>query len=436
MIKIRQRTDTKQPRWQVDFHAALGGVGKPRRWVLTVPRHVTSRSGAERWGRDQLGMVLRGEAPTPTREGRVKAKKAEQEAVEAAAKDETSAMTVAGWCDEWHARERAKRVRETTLDYRRKALKYLCDPINQRTKRRIGDDLIAELVEDDLHAVIKGMEKLSARVANLYLTCIRACLEEARKAKLRTEPIGALAVEETEPPVERQFPEEDDAELLTSCPDLELPVRAVLLLGLDAGLRASEMAGLQVGDLDGDDLHVRRSIAVLRGRRLIYPPKSGRERTIPVSPRLGQVLEELAAASEDGWLLHNSRGEPATRHTVRNYVEAARRRAGLAHLNPHGLRHAFGTHTLRAGADLKSVQEMLGHADIATTQRYLHGSKSARRAAISKLGAHRTTTAAVETVATDLSRRPAQTSAGDSTRRKSSRRLATSDTDDRGARLE
>ena len=126
MIKVRQRTDTQQTRWQVDFAAPLGGAGPQRRWRLNAPPHVTSRSGAARWGQDQLSRVLRGELPATTREGREKAAEEQREHERVAGERRLAAITVAAWCDDWETNERADRVRETTLEARRKALVYLC----------------------------------------------------------------------------------------------------------------------------------------------------------------------------------------------------------------------------------------------------------------------------------------------------------------------
>jgi integrase len=182
---------------------------------------------------------------------------------------------------------------------------------------------------------------------------------------------------------------EDDAERLIAGAEAVGPRHlAVVLAGLDAGLRASEIAGLQVGDIDGDDLHVRRSIAIIRGERVVHPTKSGEPRTLPMSERLAAALRELAASSADGWLLHDRLHRPATRWSVETLLDTAACRAKLSPFGPHRLRHSFATHALRAGIDLETLRRLLGHADIKTTAEYLHSDPSTERAAISRLGAH------------------------------------------------
>lgn len=383
MIKVRQRTDTKQPRWQVDFHAPLGGEGESRRWVLSAPRQITSKSGAERWGKEQLGLVLRGVPPASTRLGRAKETREEGEAEEAQA----PAVTVADWCAAWEASERARRVRESTLATRARALRCLCATQDARGKP-LGEKLVKDFLAADFDHVRQALADLRSSTANVYLGVMRHCLEVARSKGLRTEPIGAQSVEVTEPPRERPHLDEDETEVLCQA-QLDLPHRLVVLLGLDAGLRASEIAGLQVGDIDGDDLHVRRSVFAETGKRIVYPTKSGRERVVPMSPRLAACVREAANLSTDEWLLHNRFGRPATRRTVTNYLYTAAKLAGLPRRGPHSLRHSFATHALRAGADLKTVQELCGHASARTTEVYLHGSKRTRRDAIAKLAAHR-----------------------------------------------
>jgi integrase/recombinase XerD len=130
---------------------------------------------------------------------------------------------------------------------------------------------------------------------------------------------------------------------------------ALIELLYGCGLRASELVTLRVADLD------------LEGGLLRCVGKGDKERVVPVGRRAllrGRHRDELFV---------NARGAPLTRqglhYLVRRYVERA---AIDRHVSPHSFRHSFATHLLAAGADLRSVQEMLGHADVATTQIYTH----------------------------------------------------------------
>jgi integrase/recombinase XerD len=145
--------------------------------------------------------------------------------------------------------------------------------------------------------------------------------------------------------------------------------RAMLELAYGAGLRVSEWISLGVRDLLLGD-------ALLR----VFG-KGSKERLVPIGRRaIGAVaiyVRELRPRLERGGgkgvLFLNARGTPLTRmgawKMLRKYVE----KAGLEkHVSPHTLRHSFATHLLEGGADLRAVQEMLGHADISTTQIYTH----------------------------------------------------------------
>jgi integrase/recombinase XerD len=154
--------------------------------------------------------------------------------------------------------------------------------------------------------------------------------------------------------------------------------RAMLLLLYASGLRVSELCGLPVGAVD-----FRQRVVRVRG-------KGGKDRLVPVS---GRALEAMAAyargarqailgsrTSRD--LFVTRRGGRMTRQNFWNRLGQWARSAGLSvHLSPHTLRHSFATHLLAGGADLRSVQTMLGHSQIATTEIYTHvGREHLRRA--------------------------------------------------------
>lgn len=145
-----------------------------------------------------------------------------------------------------------------------------------------------------------------------------------------------------------------------------------------AGLRVSELCGLDLGDIDS----ARRTVRVLG--------KGDKERVIPLGvPALDAVdrwLERgrghLVTTASGAALFLGDRGGRIDPRVVRRIVHrAARAVDGAPDLGPHGLRHAMATHLLEGGADLRSVQEMLGHASLATTQIYTHVSNDRLRAA-------------------------------------------------------
>lgn len=142
-------------------------------------------------------------------------------------------------------------------------------------------------------------------------------------------------------------------------------LRLLTLLELlyGSGLRATELVSLPLAAVPRD------------APFLTITGKGGQQRMVPVSRRTRQALSRwLAVRPADGKFLFPSRGKHLTRVRLFQLLKALAARAGLdpAKLSPHILRHAFATHLLEGGADLRVVQTLLGHADIATTQIYTH----------------------------------------------------------------
>jgi integrase/recombinase XerD len=145
--------------------------------------------------------------------------------------------------------------------------------------------------------------------------------------------------------------------------------RALLELMYACGLRASEAIGLDLNDVDLED-------GILRARG-----KGAKERLVPVGSEASRALAlyvsrgrpRLVGDRLESRLFVNHRGSGLTRQGLYKIVQRHARTAGLEHkMSPHTLRHTFATHLLAGGCDLRSLQEMLGHADIATTQVYTH----------------------------------------------------------------
>ena len=145
--------------------------------------------------------------------------------------------------------------------------------------------------------------------------------------------------------------------------------RAFLELAYGAGLRVSELTALGLTDLFLADGLVR---AFGKGAKERVVP-IGRQVIGAVSTYLRRLRPTLDKGASGGRLLLNARGEPLSRVGAWGIVKRCARRAGITkRVTPHTLRHSFATHLLEGGADLRAVQEMLGHADLSTTQIYTH----------------------------------------------------------------
>ncbi len=154
--------------------------------------------------------------------------------------------------------------------------------------------------------------------------------------------------------------------------------RALLELLYGTGARISEAVGLDVGDLDLDGEHGPADA----GATVRLSGKGGRQRVVPVGRYARQALEAylvqarpvLAACARPGHasraVFLNARGGRLTRQGAWGVLRAAAGRAGLGDISPHVLRHSFATHLLDGGADIRVVQELLGHASVSTTQVY------------------------------------------------------------------
>jgi integrase/recombinase XerD len=164
-----------------------------------------------------------------------------------------------------------------------------------------------------------------------------------------------------------------EVEALIGATSVELPLawrdRALLELAYGAGLRVSELCALGLTDL------------LLSENLVRVFGKGGKERLVPigrsvigaVSVYLHTMRPELDRGKSRGRVLLNARGQPLSRVGAWGVVKRSAVRAGITkRVTPHTLRHSFATHLLEGGADLRAVQEMLGHADLSTTQIYTH----------------------------------------------------------------
>jgi integrase/recombinase XerD len=177
------------------------------------------------------------------------------------------------------------------------------------------------------------------------------------------------------PRLGRRLPEpltRAEVEAIVTRPDASprgLRDRAMLELLYGAGLRVSELVALRVSDVDLEERLVRTL------------GKGGRERVVPMGRRASEAIRVyiqrgrpyLGRLQRGDILFLNHRGQGITRQAVFQLVREHARAAGIDKaVTPHTLRHSFATHLIEGGCDLRSVQEMLGHASIETTQVYTH----------------------------------------------------------------
>jgi len=231
---------------------------------------------------------------------------------------------------------------------------------------------------DDLVDFLAGLyrQKLESRTVARHLVTLRNFFRFAQTQELIT---ADPSINLESPKIRRHLPgylRLEEVEKLLAQPDAKTPMgmrdKAMLEVLYSTGLRVSELTSLKISDLDSKVGCVR------------CIGKGDKERIVPVGKKaIGMVdkylrearpaLLQQAKGVPNSSLFVNRRGRPLSRVGVWKILSAYGRRAGLrVALTPHMLRHSFATHLLERGADLRSVQLMLGHADISTTQIYTH----------------------------------------------------------------
>ncbi|MBM4365236.1 MAG: tyrosine-type recombinase/integrase [Deltaproteobacteria bacterium] len=208
-----------------------------------------------------------------------------------------------------------------------------------------------------LAAGARAPASLARRISSLrsfYRWCLREGLIEASPAERLRAPRVTL-------PLPRVL-EVDEASRVVETPLLPRD-RALLEIAYGAGLRVSELVALDVDDLELGECTVR----VRRG-------KGDKERVVPLGQGAIDAVVALLAArgNEPGPLFLNKRGQRLGVRSAWEIVRQGGDAAGAPGVHPHALRHSFATHLVANGADIRAVQELLGHASLSTTQRYTH----------------------------------------------------------------
>jgi integrase/recombinase XerC len=241
---------------------------------------------------------------------------------------------------------------------------------------------VVSLKEVDRHVVrdylahLMGLGLVKASIAR-KLSAIRSFY----RYLLREEMVASSPVADTSSPkLDKRLPSFltlDEVERLLKAPDLAKPAgqrdRALLELLYASGLRVSELVSLNLGQVDLESREIR-----VRGKgakeRIVLMGKPAAE---ALSVYLGQGRPKLLGEKKGRALLLNRYGERLTERWVQIILEDYAGKVGIGKkVHPHMLRHTFATHLLDGGADLRVVQELLGHANLSSTQVYTHVTKS------------------------------------------------------------
>jgi integrase/recombinase XerC len=273
------------------------------------------------------------------------------------------------------ALEKVSRASRHTVDNYRRDLMFFRRFLLERAAamgRKQEEIDPASVTPDHIRAWLAEMMKTAKRATvQRRLSAVKAFYRYRESSIGAASPARALR----SPKLERRLPailEPDDVRRLIELGGEDqspaaLRDRAIMETLYSSGLRVSELVGLNWRDLDEDI-----------GMLTVRAGKGNKDRVVPIGEPALDALRAWRRAmpvawDHDGPVITNLRGSRLTTRSVEIMLERRIAAAGLATaITPHGLRHCFATHMLGAGADLRSIQEMLGHASLATTQRYTH----------------------------------------------------------------
>lgn len=265
-----------------------------------------------------------------------------------------------------------KGLSDNTQESYRRDLAQFAVWLNQQGLQLIGADVV--LIQDYLDVRLR--QKLSSRTSARFLSCVRGFYRYLlRENRISENPVALV----DNPKLSRPLPKslsETDVEALLAAPDLSDPIglrdRTMLEVLYACGLRVTELVELTM-----PQINLRQNVLRVMG-------KGSKERLIPMGEEaaawLARYLREarpvLLNNMPDEIVFPSTRAQPMTRQTFWYRIKHWAMVAGIKKdLSPHTLRHAFATHLLNHGADLRVVQLLLGHSDLSTTQIYTHVAK-------------------------------------------------------------
>ena len=242
---------------------------------------------------------------------------------------------------------------------------------------------VDNLTQADLEALVR--DRMAAGLAPRSVARLVACIRGfyrflVRDGQIRSDPAGDLHAPRAWPALPK-FLSLEDVDRLIGQPDVGTPLgvrdRALIELLYATGMRVSELIAVRPADVN------------LAGGYLVCEGKGAKQRLVPVGAQAVTWIGRYGAGSRPRlvrghpceWLFVNARGGRLSRVGFWKILKKHGRAAGLpGDLSPHVIRHSFATHLLERGADLRSIQSLLGHADLSTTQIYTHVAEARLRA--------------------------------------------------------
>jgi integrase/recombinase XerC len=264
-----------------------------------------------------------------------------------------------------------RNYRDDLLDFLYFLKKKKIDPLNEtKVDRHVLRDYLSELVE-------RGLAKASiARKLSAIRSFYRYLVREEIIPKNPVEQVSSPKLDKRLP----SFLTQEEMEKLLGAPDLSTPLgqrdQAFLELLYASGLRVSELVGLTPEQIDLESNEIRVWGKGSKERVVLM----GEPAAAALKDYLNQGRVELLGKKKSQALFLNRYGQPLPERSVQRILQQYAKKAGIGkRVHPHMLRHTFATHLLDGGADLRVVQELLGHARLSSTQIYTHVTKGQAR---------------------------------------------------------
>ncbi|MCH9687343.1 MAG: tyrosine-type recombinase/integrase [Deltaproteobacteria bacterium] len=361
-VKVRPY---KRGGWEVDIMLTI--PGRPRiRDRKKAP--VSTKSAAKRWGEERERQLIQHYTNTDPSGG------GDDSRPDVTTKEVPTLAKFLPRYIEGHCK--ANRLRPATMDQKERSFRVHLLPAFGRTR-------LDRITAEDIQKFKGARSHLKHSTVNLHLKHLRSLLNIAMEwGVIDRLPTKIKKLKEATP--DFKFYDFDDFDrIVLAAEQRGMPnVLLTVLMGGEAGLRSSEMQGLQWSDIDlkRDTLRVRRG--VWRGQE--GPTKGNRSRTIPLAERLSAALAKHRHLRSP-YVLCTQYGTRPAHSAVRDWLNASQQNAGFELSGPHMLRHTFCSHLAMKGTPARAIQELAGHESITTTQRYMHLAPAAARDAIDGL---------------------------------------------------
>jgi integrase len=243
----------------------------------------------------------------------------------------------------------------------------------------LGQRKLDAIDTEDIQRLKRGLVAKAVKTVNSILTVLNVLLKKAVEWDVIERMPCTITLLRVSRGSTHFYDFEEFERLVAAARALDGRAYLLVLMAGEAGLRSGEMVALEWSDID----FVKRQVCVQRSawKGHIASPKGGRLRYIPLTTRLAAALRDHRHL-RGRLVLYQDDGGPLTEGIVQGFIRRAAQRAGLFNNGPHMLRHTFCSHLAMRGAPARAIQELAGHQNLTTTQRYMHLSPAALDSAI------------------------------------------------------